>query len=520
MSNQPRFVSFAICTGLASMTLCVVAAGQEQIWKIAGDPSHGVGGQFAIVGDVTGDGIADIASTYGADVIVRSGTDGSSVYSVQAPNFADGFGTSIAGLGDVDGDGIGDFAVAAPLETNLLTNQGAVFAYSGASGTAIYTVYGSLSGETLGRQIAALGDVDEDGVCDLVARTGLNQAIVLSSVDRSAIWTLNGPLTASEFGWSVGGGGDVDGDGVPDVLVGDQGSSAGARFGGAASAFSGATGTLLYEFKSSTKKARFGAALSIPGDVDHDGFDDILIGAPADDRSGGFGYAVIYSGKDGSSLMSFVPEDPPGLNTSRLWGLGSAVCGAGDVNDDGYLDVLLGAPSYGDFGGNGGAILYSTRDGSALFHFQDLASTSPGPCFFGSAVAAAGDLDGDGRTDFVFSSPHEEDSSFITIGSVSAWRGHPLYVDARPNFVYSGFQETLFIGQYIAGNPYALFLTGANGVPFFTLMAFGTLDTAGRATVNGTIPNNFGPNTLDFQAFTSDANGRLVRSGVETVFTK
>lgn len=524
-----RWIVHLIAIGSIVMALSSELLGQEQIWKSFGDHAdQGLGRAVDALGDLTGDGVSEIVTrTYtdstagtGAGMVrVLSGASGATVYSIYGVNAGDLFGYSVAALGDVDGDGGPDFAVGAPFVTDTVVLQGVVTTYSGQSGNPIYSVYG-VSTDTLGRAVAAVGDVSGDGVSDFVVGSGANYALVLSGVDGSLIWTLTSPTPPVLFGRSLGGGGDVDGDGVPDIVVGDSQSSYGVRKGGAASVFSGATGALLYEFGSTRQDAAFGFAVTIPGDANNDGYADILIGAPHDDRVVAYGgYAVLYSGKDGSLLMSFEPADGNASTHSPLdWWLGASLHGVGDTNDDGTLELLVGAPTFVDGAGNGAAILFSGRDGGWIYHFQDLSSLAS--LAFGSTVTHAGDLDSDGLDDFIISQPGESNGSNFNVGSVSAWKGHKFFVDARAR-VASGTQSvTITPGQGIAGNPYALFLRDVNGTPTFTLLSLGVLDATGRAVIGASVPYGLGANSLKMQAFTLDGNGKLLASGVETFLTQ
>jgi len=491
--------------------------GQEEIWKVRGDQlNQGLGNILDSVGDLTGDGIPEIVACGSGLARVLSGVDGSTVYSNYGTNPTDGFGGSLAVLGDVDGDGVSDFAVGASGVDNSLTNQGAVFVYSGQAGALIYSVYGSSAGDALGWALAALGDVNADGIGDFAVGSIADYALVLSGVDGSLIWTLTSPTKPLFFGRSLGGGGDVDADGVPDVVVGDIYSWYGIKDGGAACVFSGATGALLHEFGSTEIDAYFGYSVTIPGDVDLDGFADVLIGAPADDRLlvGGGGYAAVYSGKDGSILMSFLPYD---TNYARSWSIGVCVGGAGDTNDDGYPDLLIGAPSFSaDYVLGTSTFLFSGRDGGLLYHFHPDGPSSGG----GNALARAGDLDGDGLPDFAFGAWFEDNGSLQYAGSVSTWRGHKFFVDTLPHNAHSFDPVTMMIGQGVAGNFYALFLRSLNGTPTFALLSLGALDAAGRSSLSTTIPPGLGFISLDLQALTLDANGKLVPSNVETFTTQ
>jgi hypothetical protein len=175
-------------------------------------------------------------------VTVLSGSDGSTVYSIYGASAGVLFGSSIAGIGDVDGDGVPDFVVGAPLEANALLHHGVVTAYSGSTGTAIYSVLGDASTDFLGWAIASMGDVDGDGFADFAVGTSTTSACVLSGKDGSTLWTLAAAKSTTFFGRSMCSGGDVDGDGIADVIVGDIYSGFTTPSGGSASVFSGANG--------------------------------------------------------------------------------------------------------------------------------------------------------------------------------------------------------------------------------------------------------------------------------------
>jgi len=510
-------IEAGVLAALLNSPLC----GQELIWKQYGTTYFGeFGTSLDVVGDVDGDGVPELVAGAPLDSTVAtqagfacliSGKDGSTVYSYYGGSTNEFFGNTVAGVGDVDGDGVPDFAVGAPLVTRTLTAQGEITVYSGSTGAVIDSVDGSAAGDALGRGLANVGDVNGDQISDFAVNVEASKsALILSGADGSLIWTLTAPKSSVYFGFSLGGGGDVDGDGVPDVIVGDIGSSF-LTLGGAACVFSGATGALLHQIGSTRRYADFGKGVSIVGDVDADGFADFLVGAPRDDRvvTGG-GFAALYSGKDGSVMRTYTSDD-----VNLGWLLGYATRGAGDVNGDGVVDYMIGAPAL-DENSHGAVFVYSGRDGELIYHCMDTAVVVG----LGAPIGPVADFDGDGHVDWVCGAPFEDNGTLRVAGSVSIWRGFDFNVDLWPHFAFGGQTVTATLGQGIAGSPYALFLRAINGTPFFTLLQFGALDATGRDVISALVPWPAGTNTIELQAFTLDANGKLEPSGIEQFFTQ
>jgi len=330
-----------------------------------------LGARVASAGDVNGDGYADLV--VGAETASPGGMDSAGAVSLflggpsgigatpdqvlsgQAPG--DHFGYSAASAGDVNGDGYADLVVGAFRASpggRLSAGTASVYlgGRSGVSATPSQVFEGMTAGDNFGARVASAGDVNGDGLGDFVVgatnaaaggRTSAGTATVyLGALSGGATpsFVLEGAAPNNYFG-SVGSAADVNGDGYSDVLVG----ATQAATAGTASIFHGGptgvavTPTLVLTGVMSGDS--FGVSLANAGDVNRDGYADIIVGSHASLGARSMvGTASIFLG--GPSGVGSTPAQ-------RLDGaamdnhFGQSVEGAGDVNGDGYADVIVGA---------------------------------------------------------------------------------------------------------------------------------------------------------------------------------
>ncbi len=310
----------------------------------------------------------------------------------EGPNIGGHFGHASGAAGDVDGDGTGDIIVGAAYDR---ISAGSAWIFSGRDGSVLHHLVAPIEGRVrFGAAVAGLGDVDGDGFADVVVGAPMTSqgeilqagaAWIFSGADGSVLHELTGTDPRSQFGSALSRAGDVDADGIDDVIVG-------AARGNSARVHSGATGALLHRFDGDAGGDRLGAAVAGAGDLDNDGHADLLVGADqGGDERNGAGYARAYSGATGAALFTVVGEHP-GDN------FGGSVAGAGDVDDDGVLDVIIGAGTHQDFRtseASGRTRVFSGADGRQLMVLRPR----------GAFVSGAGDVDRDGCDDLIVGTP-------------------------------------------------------------------------------------------------------------------
>jgi hypothetical protein len=404
-------------------------------------------------GDVNGDGVADLIvgarnddnnGTQSGSARVFSGLHGSILYTFNGDSAGDGFGYSVSGAGDVNGDGNADLVVGARFDDNNGSDSGSARVFSGLNGSILYTFNGEFAGDHFGESVSGAGDVNGDGVADLIvgARSrdnngsGSGAARVFSGLNGSILYTFYGDSAGDQLGWSVSGAGDVNGDGYADLIAGaplDDNNFDDSS--GSARVLSGLDGSILYTFHGEPENERFGESVSDAGDVNADGVGDFIVGnySGSSQRPGS---ARVFSGVDGSILYTFFGD-------GSIDQFGYSVGGAGDVNGDGHADLIVGAYRDDNNGDRpGSARVFSGVDGSLLYTFIGDSDDD----FFGWSVDGAGDVNGDGRADLIVGAS-KDDNNGDRSGSVRVFSG----LDGSILYTFNGDNELHALGSSVSG---------------------------------------------------------------------
>jgi RTX calcium-binding nonapeptide repeat (4 copies)/FG-GAP repeat len=468
-------------------------------------------------GDINGDGISDIiigaiaadpnglssgesyvifGSSQGFQPIINlSSLDGRNGFKINGIAAGDQLGYSVSNAGDVNGDGIQDLIVGANRANPNGNDSGqsyvifgsrnsfaASFSPSSLNGTNGFKINGIAVGDRSGTSVSRAGDINGDGVGDLVigarsadpngndsgqsyvvfGKRGGNSDMELSTLNGSNGFIINGVAPGDNSGVSVNRAGDINGDGISDLIIGasranPNGNSSGQSyvlFGsrqgfGNVIELSTLNGSNGFTIDGISADDRFGYASTSAGDINGDGIDDIIIGSYFADPNGvsNAGQSYVIFGNSNGFGKKFDLKSLNGSNGFKVNGIasgdvsGSALSSIGDVNGDGIGDVLIGATyaspngrsragqNYVVFGSRKGfneTLELSSLNGTNGFRIDGISPED----ISGVSVSGAGDVNGDGISDLIiggaFSSPNgnaQAGQSAVILGRVGLGAG-------------------------------------------------------------------------------------------------
>ncbi|MFQ5700846.1 MAG: FG-GAP-like repeat-containing protein [Acidobacteriota bacterium] len=455
------------------------------------------------------------------------------------PNFdqldTDGDGQGDVCDGDGDGDGVPDASDCAPLNPTVWTlpgeasdlqlaqiGQGSILTWiapADPGGLASSVFYDTLRSDTPTGFDGSQTCVESNDGTDTSASTSLPTTIA---------WTAAGEVFNAQAGASVSSAGDVNRDQFMDIILGSPNFAGGQDLEGQALVFMGSSAGPVnppWRAESNTGFARFGTSVSFAGDVNRDGFDDVVVGAPGFDNgvlAGGAAFAY-HGSLSGLGLAAAWSADGgiPGRQ------FGAAVAGAGDVNRDGFDDVIVGAPQLSaGLPGQGGAFLFlGSPSGLSLSPTGWNPVGGVSGARFGSSVAGAGDVNGDGFSDVVVGAPGDaageagEGLAYVYLGSVSGLSVTPHRI-LQINQPGAGFGVAVGSAGDVNGDGFADVVVGANlydndqvnegGAFVFFGSASGLGQTAGVALDADQAGASFGISVGSAGDFNGDGFGDLV----------
>lgn len=378
-------------------------------------------------------------------------------------------GVSVSSAGDVNGDGYSDVIIGAPKYDFQHADDGAAFVFPGtAFGLSLAGVRLAMSqaGAQTGHSVNTAGDVNGDGYSDVVVgapfydngQTDEGAAFVYygspSGIQTKASVILEGNQVGAGFGISVSMAGSINGDQYSDLVVGAHLFDSGEQDEGAAFVYYGSAAGIIasnsIKLESNQANARMGFSVAGAGDLEEDGFGDVIVGAYLfDDGEVDEGVAFLYRGSAAGLNTSAVKIQ----NNQAGAHMGYSVACAGDLNGYGISGIIIGAPDFDKGETDEGVVFWYENTGfTAPFATIEINQAGAG---FGSSVACAGDINGDNFSDLIIGAPkysngqHNEGAAFLYTGYYRLSFSYPP-LNMQPAAIMEGNQEGGLFGTSVA----------------------------------------------------------------------
>lgn len=374
---------------------------------------------------------------------------------VNGTNAQDLFGWAVADAGDLNGDGASDLAIGAPFaDPGGLTDAGNVTILFGGptfDGSPGAWINSTMAGQWLGYSLAACGDINRDGFDDLAVGAPYALASGRAEAGRTYVYyggspmnavadkTFSGEVAGAHFGWSVSGGWSVDGDTSLDLVVGAPDHTEQGVVVGAAYIIRNVIKANPPVSAASGKGAddKFGFSACMIGDINGDTYGDVAIGAPYNDgnATNAGSVSVLYGG---SKFNTAVDLELQGHAANEWFGWAIA---SGDFREDGYSDLLVGAPNSGLNATSQGRA-YAYFGGAAPDDLEDIVLVpDTGAVFFGGALAVGGNMTSDEAPDYAVGDPQFPVGALPNAGRVYVYEGVRVVVHQNP--VVNGYVRVL-----------------------------------------------------------------------------
>lgn len=477
----------------------------------SGDPvgrRERVGDAASLIGDVDGDGECDLlVAGMGRDrselgkAALRSGSSGATLQRLRSSWGRDEFGLAATALPDLDGDGIGDVAVTDG-DSAMAGDGWLVVAYSTASGAPLWTLADARTGANeFGAALAAAIDPGDGAIRLAVGAPGGRGRVALhATTDRAQLWSVTGGQLGAEFGAALAFVGDQDGDGRADLAIGaplHDDAAVGVDCGRIL-LVSGVDGRLLAERLGAAAGERYGAALAAVADLDGDGREELLVGAPAS-GSATPGRAELLRGATLEWLTSFA-GDRAGDR------FGAEVATLADANRDGAAELAIGAPGADRvtiWSGGNAALLARFFGANGARFGAHLSAAPPWIAVPGGASV---------RRRLAIGAPDDE----AQLGSVTLVGLPALSLQFEPERGRADELVTVALRGGPPGAPAGLYLVAVDGASVGIFAAFVTLDGEGAFVESVAVPAGLAGREFRFRGYAIGFDGALAVSSDAT----
>jgi len=504
----------------------ISGANGQLIWRRDGTQGGEMMGSSIQEGDDwNGDGTPDLLSMValaGTNGFFENGAveafdafTGATIWRLDGTATSERVGRQVRPSKDINGDGVKDIMMGSPgASTNGFFSNGIVLAVSGIDGSILWRLDGTAHDQRLGSEVEPTNDLNGDGIGDLTigdpnASPGgvleAGEIMAVSGVDGSLIWSIPGTDVFGQIGEALEPIGDQTGDNVEDVLsFSGLADTNGLVDNGFVLLLDGVNGGVVWRLDGAADRDNLGAKVTLPGDLNNDGFRDFVVSSPRVDSGlvPDVGRITAVSGTDGSTLWMVE-------GTSADERMGGDLIEIADINQDGIQEIIARGKKASTNGltDNGSVKAVDGKTGSQLWRIDGEQSDM----LMGNAIVQTGDLDMDGALDFVLTSQSADLGGLADNGLILAISSAQfLFLNAGDPVAGTVHTFRIFNGNpgskmhllaslrgpgpgLISGHPVAL-------TPPILMLGTQTVTANGRASFNVNIPGRASGRSVYLQA--------------------